>query len=363
MKSIVALTAALNLIALICLAETKPESSPAAHKPDEVLARVGDHLIRWEEVDVAVTVLSQQLASYGRSASEAQIPSLRYDVLQQMITHVLVLEDARGHEPANLDEQVKKQVETIKVQRGGEEAFNAALKEMNLTPAYFARRVREDMIVSDRLQHIAEAQVKVTPEDVRSFYDDNQEKFKMPERVRASHILIQVPQDATADVKKAKRTQIESVQTMLKNGDKFTDLARKFSEDPVSARNGGDLGFFGRGQMVSDFEAVAFDLKTNEVSDIVTTKFGYHILLVTEHQPAGLRGFDESKADIEKYLRYNQGQEIAAQHIKKLRDAGKIEVLLPKPEPVAATPAPTVAVKPVKPSPTVETKPVAAPKP
>jgi parvulin-like peptidyl-prolyl isomerase len=197
---------------------------------------------------------------------------------------------------------------------------------------------------------------------VRKFYDENPDKMKLPERVRASHILIAVPKDATDEVKKQKRTQIESVQTLLKGGEKFADTARKFSEDPISARSGGDLGYFGRGQMVPEFEIVAFSLPTNTVSEIVVTKFGYHLLLITDHQPAGVRSFNDVKADIEKYLRSLQEREIAAAHIKKLRENGKFEVLLPKPPTPQPAPAASVVTPPVK-APTVETKPVAAPKP
>jgi parvulin-like peptidyl-prolyl isomerase len=140
-------------------------------------------------------------------------------------------------------------------------------------------------------------------------------------------------------------------------------VARKFSEDPISARAGGDLGYFGRGQMVPEFEMVAFSLKTNTVSDVITTKFGYHLLFVTDHQPAGDRSFDDVKADIEKYLRSLKDREIATAHIKKLRDTGKYEVLLPKPEAPKPAPSASVVTPPVRVPPTVETKPVAAPKP
>src|SRR5438094_144866 len=189
--AVTTIAVALGASAFSAGAQTNPP--PATHKPEDVVARVGDHAIKWQELDTAVAGLSKQFASYGRSVSDGQLPAMRYDVLQQMITHELVLQDARGHEPTDLDEQVKKQI---------------------------------------------------------------------------------------------------------------ADVAKKFSEDKGSAVNGGDLGRpFGRGEMVPEFEAAAFSLKTNEVSDIVTTQFGYHILMVTDHQPAGERSFDDAKAEIEKYLR------------------------------------------------------------
>jgi peptidyl-prolyl cis-trans isomerase C len=370
MKAFVVIAAAVVFAGLAVGAEDKPAASPAPktvapteQKPGDIVARVGDHAITRAELDTTTSAMVKQFTAYGRPLTDAQMPLLRYDVLQQMVTHELALQEARGHEPADLDQQVQKQIDEAKLQAGGEEGFTNALAGMNVTLAEFTQRLRDDVIVRDRLLQLADASAKVTPEDARKFYDENRERMKMPERVRASHILIAVPRDSTDEVKKEKRTKIESVQTSLKNGEKFPDLARKYSEDPVSARAGGDLGFFTRGQMVPEFEAVAFSLKTNEISEIVVTKFGYHILLITEHQPAGERSFDEVKADIEKYLRSTKEQEIAAAHVKKLRDTSKYEILLPKPEPVAPTPPPTVATPPVKAMPTVETKPVAAPKP
>lgn len=370
MKALLVVVVAVALAVLPSRAEDKPQpapapkaAAPADHKPGDVVARIGDKTITWQELDTIVSVRAEQFAAYGRSVPESQLPLLRYDVLDQMVTHELALRDAQGHEPADLSAQVKKQIEAVKAKVGGEDSFTNRLATMNTTLAEFTQSIRDDLIVQDRLRQIADAAGKVTPEDARKFYDENRDKMKMPERVRASHVLIAVPPGASDEVKKQKLTQIESVQTLLKNGDKFSVVAGKYSEDPVSARNGGDLGFFSRGQMVPEFEAVAFSLKTNEVSEIVTTKFGYHILLITDHQPSGERTFDEVKSDIEKYLRSTKEREIAVEYAKKLRDTGKYEILLPKPETVAATPAPPVTTAPVKPLPTVETKPVAAPKP
>jgi peptidyl-prolyl cis-trans isomerase C len=365
MKSLFAVLAVAAWAVLPAVGADKTQAvtaaAPAEQKSGDIVARVGDHVITAQELNETVNAMAKQFASYGRTVSSTQLPQLRYDILEQMVTHELALQEAKGHEPADLDEQVKKAVDASRKRLGGEEAFTNALASMNVSEEEYTKRMREDLIVRDRLEEIAAAKVKITPEDLRKFYDDNRDKMKVPERVRASHILIQVPADATAEVKTQKLAQIESVQTLLKNGEKFADVARKFSEDPVSAREGGDLGYFTRGQMVPEFEMIAFSLKTNELSDVVTTKFGYHILLITDHQPASERSFDDVKADIEKYLRANKDREIATEHAKQLRETGKYEILLPKPEPVPARPA--VATPPVKAPVSVETKPVAAPKP
>jgi peptidyl-prolyl cis-trans isomerase C len=358
MKTFQAVATALALSALPLLAQDKPNPQ----ETDKPVARVNGRAIAQSELDRAVAALKKQFAAYGRNVSDEQTPQMRYDLLQQMITHELVLEEARGHEATNLTEQVNKQIEAAKLQLGGEEEFTKALAEMDVSATEYAKRVREDLMVRERIRQLNESETKVTPEEVKTFYDNNRAKMSIPERVSARHILIRVSPDAPEEEKKAKRTQIESLKTLIKEGEKFEDVARKYSEDKGSGANGGDLGTFGRGQMVPEFENAAFSLKTNVVSDVVTTQFGYHILLVTEHLPAGERSLEDAKADIEKYLRYAKGQQVTADHIKKLRDAAKIEILLPKPE-TAAAPAPAPEAKPSKPLPTVETKPVAAPKP
>lgn len=353
--------AAILAISASALAAPEPaKPAAAAPKPEDTVARVNGHALLRTDLDKAVVALKKQFTAYGRQISEEQMPLLRYDVLQQMVTHELALQDAHGHEPADLDSQVKTQIDLVKAQLGSDEAFTKALAEMEVTEADYSHRVREDLIVREHIRKITETEARISPDDVKAFYDNNRDKMKVPERVQASHILIQVPPNATEEYKKQKQTQIASVKTLLKEGDKFADLARKYSEDTVSAANGGDLGVFTRGQMVPEFELVAFSLKTNEVSDVVTTKFGYHLLLVTDHLPAGERSLDDAKADIEKYLRYLKGQEVVAEYMKKLRDSAKIDILVPKPE-AAPAPAPAVSTVPAKPLPTVETKPVAAP--
>lgn len=355
MKTLPAVVAAVALAVSPSRAEDKPVSANA-HKPDEVVAHVGERAIQWRELDLSLSVVTQQFAARGRRLSDEELARLRYDLLDRLVVHELALQEARGHEPADVDSQVKSQIEAVRAQAGSPEVFSNVLAGLHVTEKEYADRLREDLIVRERVRQVAEAGATVSAEEIRKFYDDNPDKMKAPERVRASHILIQVAPNATDEVKKQKRTVIESVLTLLKQGEKFADMAAKYSEDPISARNGGDLGYFARGQMAPEFETIAFSLKTNELSDVVTTSFGYHIVLVTDHQPAGQRAFDEVKPDIERYLRQTKEQQAAADYVQKLRDTGKYEILLPKPEPVSNT---TTAPKTSE----VVTPPVKAPSP
>ena len=170
--------------------------------------------------------------------------------------------------------------------------------------------------------------VAVKPEQVTDFYAKNPDQFKQPERVRASHILITVPKGADAAAKTAARTKAADILKDVKAGKDFAALAKQHSQDPGSAQNGGDLGFFQQGQMVGPFNDVAFKLTPGQVSDLVETEFGFHIIKVAEKQTARSVPLDEVRPQLEQYLeRMNREQQTDA-FVNGLKTKGKIEILI-----------------------------------
>lgn len=314
----------------------------ASAKPDEVVARVNGTEIKRKELDAAVQAFTYQMSHRGRPISRTDGAGMQRDMLDELIGRQLLLQEGSKHIPADIDKKVQVQVDEVKTQVGGEEQLKKTLVETGITYDEYTKRVRDNVIIREAIQSVVDKEVKITPEEVRAFYDKNPDQFKQPETARASHILIRVPPDASDDVKKEKRTQIDSVRALLKNGEKFADVAKKFSEDPGSAANGGDLGFFGRGQMVPEFDTAAFSLKTNEISGVITTQYGYHILLVTDRKPAQIVPFDQVKEDLAQFLKQRKGSEITRDQVASLRKAAKIEIL------IALPPAPAVETMPLQ---------------
>ena len=336
----------------------KPASvATLAPATDEVVARVNGAEIKRKELNGAVQAFAVQMARQGRPVPPNQSLSIQHEILEELIGRELLLEAGEKHIPVDIDKKVQEQVDQMKAQVGGEEQFNKSLAEAGIAPTEYAHRVRDNIIIREAIQIAVDKEVKISPEDAKAFYDKNPDQFKQPELVRASHILIRVPANASDDVKKAKLAQIEAARTLVKNGGNFADVAKKVSEDPGSAQTGGDLGFFPRGQMVPEFDAAAFSLKTNEVSEVVTTQFGYHILLVTGRKPAQTMPFDEVKTELTQYLKQRKGNDVTRTYVADLRKTAKVEVLLPAP-PAPATPV--VETPPVQ-APSVVTKPVPAP--
>jgi len=146
--------------------------------------------------------------------------------------------------------------------------------------------------------------------------------------VRASHILIQVPKDADAATKAKAKAKAQDVLKQARAGKDFAQLAKDNSQDPGSAPSGGDLGFFGRGQMVPQFDAAAFTQKPGVVGDIVESDFGFHIIKVVEKLPASVVPFETAKPQIEQYLQNQAREQQTTAFVNGLKAKGKVEILI-----------------------------------
>jgi peptidyl-prolyl cis-trans isomerase D len=149
--------------------------------------------------------------------------------------------------------------------------------------------------------------IQVSPQDIQRYYEDNQQQYSTPEQIRASHILLKTEGKDEAAVKKA----AEDLAVKAKAGADFAELAKKHSEDESNNSKGGDLDFFGRGQMVGEFDKVAFAMKPGEVSDPVKTQFGYHVIKLAEKRAASQRPLAEVRGQIEDQIRWQRAQDEA----------------------------------------------------
>ena len=173
--------------------------------------------------------------------------------------------------------------------------------------------LRKRVIVEAFLKKKIEDEAKISDAELKKFYDDNSEKFKTGDQVKASHILVKSEKEA------------QDILAKLKSGTPFEELAKKNSLDSTAAK-GGDLGWFGKGNMVPEFEKAVFGLKEGELSGVVKTKFGYHIIKVTGKRPAGARPFAEVKEQIKGALLSSRQGEIFKKLKDDLKKSAKIEI-------------------------------------
>jgi peptidyl-prolyl cis-trans isomerase C len=168
--------------------------------------------------------------------------------------------------------------------------------------------------------------VSVTPAEVRAYYDDHPDEFRVSEEVCARHILIKVPPDATEAQRREAVGTINEAAERIQKGETFKDVAKDVSQDG-SASDGGNLGYFGRGVMVPEFEEVAFSLEDGQVSGVVETRFGYHLIKVEEKRSGSSIPFDEIKAGIEQMLKGRKAEARGSEYIANLKAEADIEIV------------------------------------
>ena len=229
-----------------------PADAAASAKPvpaalPDVLARVNGETVTKAELEEAVAAVEQR--------NQGPVPVDQRDrvfrgVLDQLVAFKLLAQEAAARKIAVADADVDTQIAQMRQQFPSEDVFNQALKQQNKTVAMLKADARSNIAIQKMLEQQLAGKIAVTPEQAKDFYDKNPQQFQRPEQVRASHILIGVPQGADVAAKAAVRRKAEGVLKQVKAGGDFGALARTNSEDPGSAVNGGDLGFFPRGQMV-----------------------------------------------------------------------------------------------------------------
>jgi peptidyl-prolyl cis-trans isomerase C len=295
-----------------------------AQLPD-VVARVNGEAITRADLDEAVAEIE---ARAGQSMPADQRDRVLRAVLDQLIGYRLLVQESAARKSAITDAQIDARMDQIRSQFPSEEVFTQQLQQRKTTLAELREDTRRSMQITAMLQAELDAKTAVTPEQVNDFYAKNPAAFEQGERVKASHILVRVQANAEPAEREKAREKAAGLLADLKAGKDFASLAAQHSDDPGSGAQGGDLGFFQRGQMVPPFEAAAFALPVGQTSDLVLSDFGFHIIRVTDRQPGRTQPFEEVKADIEQYL---VGQNREAQtklFVESLKAKGKIEIFI-----------------------------------
>jgi peptidyl-prolyl cis-trans isomerase C len=287
-------------------------------------AVVNGVVITKAEFDVEYNRALEQLKRSGRFPGVSELEQLREQILENLIARELLLQECRKMEIKADQNEVDEQLGQLKGRFSSEAEFKSALSEMDITEETLRTQIERDMSIRRLLDKQVVEKIVVSAAETKTYYDNNPDAFKVPEKVRASHILIKV--DAQADeAEKAKaRKEIESIQRKLQKGEDFAALAKEFSEGP-SGPEGGDLGYFGRGQMVKPFEDAAFSLKNGEISDRVETRFGYHLIKVTDRQTESTMAYKEIQEKLGNYLKQEKIKTEVQSYIENLKKSAKIE--------------------------------------
>ncbi len=287
-------------------------------------AKVNDTVITHRELDEAVVTLLPQ-ASYHRNVTPEKIIELEKKALENLIREELFYRAAmkKGYKVGKAD--ISKRLAEIIKRYPSKNAFNEALKKYGLKEGDVRKKIEHIMLAQVLVNEEVYKKSEIQEKELIDYYQKNQDKFQKPEAARLFHILIKVPPAASKEEKEKLKKKAEDLLQRLKKGEDFQKLAWDNSDDPSRVK-GGDLGVVHRGRLEPDVENPAFALKKGELSGIVTSIYGHHILKAVEKLPPQQLKYEEVKDKLKKELEEKAIDKRLADLIKSLKENARIEI-------------------------------------
>jgi peptidyl-prolyl cis-trans isomerase C len=296
---------------------------------DEKVASVNGVVINKVQYDRLMKPIQNRASLLGKNAvTDEQINQAKNKILDNLIATELLYQECQKHGIKVDDKEVIETYNQQKAEFKSNEAFRAALTESNYNESLLKNQIKIGLTIQHYIEQNFGQKTVVPDEDVKKYYDENVDKYKQPEEIKASHILIMAPSGTDQEKKEALIKDTEAILQRLKAGEDFASVAKEVSQDPSTKEKGGNIGFFAKGQMVQPFEDAAFALSPGEMSDIVETEFGFHIIKVTDKKEAKTVSLDEAKEGIRSNLKSTKINSDVNKYIAELRSKAKIEIFI-----------------------------------
>lgn len=294
---------------------------------DDKVALVNGTAISRAQFNQSVARMSKTQPGQQQPEAKDQLKQVQAQALDALIRNVLLYQASQKAGVKIEDKAIDEQISALKQRFPSEEEFNQALAQVPATVETLRQQIREQMAIRQYLDKEFADQAKASEDEVKTYYDQHPDYFKVPAQVKASHILAKVEDQNNAEQKTAALDKIKKAQKRLEGGDDFATVAKEMSDCPSSSK-GGELGYFSRGQMAKPFEDAAFAMKPGETSGIVETQFGYHLIRVEEEKPEGKVELAQAQPKIDQYLKRQRMMELVNNQIRELEKTAKIEKFL-----------------------------------
>jgi len=308
----------------------KPGANGPSLSPDQipaVVARVNGKEIKKSDLIDGAQVMQTRLAQAGHPINSSA--GLYREVLDQLIAINLLRQDARAQGITVSDDEVQRFLAARKRAFPSEEVFKQALAQAGVTEERLREQVREQLTLQKYVETKLAPKATVSDQTVRDFYDKHKAEMQVPERLHLRHIFVKVDPKAPAADKEKARQKAQDVLKRLQGGEDFAKLAQQLSDDPGSKNRGGDIGMITHGQTAPAFEAAAFSLKKpNDLSPVVESNFGFHVLQLLERQSPSTLPYDQVKERIAALIKQEEVQKLFQARAGELRAKGKVEVFI-----------------------------------
>lgn len=316
-----------NRIAAIILMMVIVFSAPAgAEVISGIAAIINDEIITIYELNHEYARVLKEEEKKG-ALTEAAAKKLRTDVLNALVDRKLIHQKIRELNIVIGEEEVRQSIEEIKKQNGlSQEALVSALLTQGLTFDQYKAQMKEQLERMRLMSQEVKSKIQVSDREMLEYYDANRALFTEESTYRARHIFLKVVKNASNEQIKKVMEKAANVMAEARSGSDFTELARKYSDDPAAAKDGGDLGSFKKGDMLPEIESAVITMKPGEISDLVVTPAGFHIIKLEEKSAGSVKPFDSVKGSIEETLYRKKSEERFNQWSEELRKGAAVEI-------------------------------------
>lgn len=328
----VALGAAFALVAGAPLAHAQAGGATAGLFDDEVVARGDGFEIRESQLDEAYIQYKATTAARGESIDSAQREVLRKKILERLASEQILLKMASPEDQKKGNELADGYIGKAKEQAGSQAAYERQLLTLGMDSTRFETRIREKMIMDAVLERKLRSQIVISDEKAMKYYNENPERFEQKESVTVQHILIgtfnpRTRQPLSEQEKREKLAIANKLHTQALSGEDFTKLAETYSDDRGASGKGGEYTF-AKGMMAPEFEQAAFAMTPDQISGVVETQYGYHIIKMLSRDPARKLPFEEVKEQLKAGLERKEFEEQLDTYLAKLRSESHVQFLI-----------------------------------
>lgn len=307
-----------------------PPVSAGTSAPDKVVnavvAVVNDEIITLYDVNREAQPVIREGEKKG-TLDDAARARIRRGALDSLVEKKLVEQKIRELGIRVSEEEIRQSIDDVKKQNNlTQEALVAALANQGLSFEQYRSQLQEQLEKLKLISMEVRSKIQVGETEMREFYEANRAKYTEEESFRARHIFFRTSEKATAEESKRTMTTALAVLAETKSGKDFAELARTYSEDPAARKDGGDLGRFKKGDMQPELEQAIMAMKPGDVSELIHTAAGYHLIKLEERIKGVLKPFESVRTEIEETLYRRKSEERFSQWAKELRSKASVEI-------------------------------------